>query len=65
MARGNLDLNVDSPDKVSRVLRNAAQEYYESASELEGAWQDPEAGKPWEQIARILESAARAIDKKI
>ncbi len=64
MAR-NLDLDVDAPDKVSQILRNAADAYYESAGELESAWQDPGAGKPWEQIAKILESAARAIDKKI
>lgn len=59
----NLDLDVDSPDKVSTVLRNAAEAYNDSASELASAWQDSSAGKPWEKIARILEQAADRIDR--
>jgi len=61
----SLDLDVDAPDKVSQVLRDAAEAFYESAGELEGAWQDPGAGKPWEKIAKILEAAADKIDKQI
>lgn len=57
----NLDLNVDSPDKVARVLRNAASDYNDAASELESAWQDRSAGAPWSKIARILERAADQI----
>lgn len=45
----SLDLDVDSPEKVARILRNAAESYYESASELESAWQDRGAGRPWEK----------------
>ena len=54
MAR-KTDLDVDSPDKVSYVLDYVAGLYYDSASELEAAWQDPKAGKVWEKIARELE----------
>jgi hypothetical protein len=60
-----LNLDVDSPDKVSAVLRAAANEYYQSASELESAWQDKRAGAPWAKIARILEHAADQIDKSV
>lgn len=59
----NLDLNVDSPDKVEMVLRHAAEEYYYSADELASAWQDRYAGKPWAKIAAILERAADSIAK--
>ena len=57
------DLDVDTPDKVSGILRDVAQSYYESASELESSWQDKNAGKPWEKIAKELERCADRIDK--
>lgn len=59
----SLDLDVDAPDKVAQILRNAAQQYNESASELADAWQDRQAGKVWTQIARELERCATRIDK--
>lgn len=58
----NLD-NVTTPQEVPAILRNAAQAYYEAAGELSSAWQDKQAGKPWDAIARILERAANQIDK--
>jgi hypothetical protein len=63
--RSGMDLDVDSPEKVAEVLRDAASAYYESAGELESAWQDPGAGKPWEVIAKILDSAADRIEEKL
>ena len=60
---GDLDLDVDTPENVPGVLRAAAQEYLESELELEGAWQDKQAGKVWAKIAKILERAADQIDK--
>ncbi len=60
-----MDLDVDAPDKVASVLREAADAYYDSARELEAAWQDRSAGSPWTKIARILESAADRIDKAL
>ena len=58
----SIDLDVVSPEEVPMVLRAAADEYYEAAGELSSAWQDKNAGKIWEKIARILESAANKID---
>lgn len=61
----SLNLNVNSPDKVADVLRDAAQQYYETASELESSWQDKNAGAPWVKIARILDRAAHSIEKTL
>lgn len=58
-----LDLDVDRPEDIPQVLRNAAEEFYEAESELKSAWQDPQAGKVWTKIAKILERAASQIDK--
>ena len=65
MPRKSMDLDVDAPDKVSDRLLNAAEAFYESASELEADWQDRGAGKPWTMIAKILESAAMKIKAKL
>lgn len=65
MARNDIDLDVDTPEKVVSVLRGAAQTYYESAEDLSSSWQDPQAGKIWEKIAKILDKAADQIDKLI
>ncbi len=61
----SLDLDAGAPDEVPRILRTAAQRYYESASELESAWQDKGAGRPWRIIAKVLEQAADRIEDKI
>lgn len=61
----DLDLDVDVPDEVPKVLRAAAEQYQESASELDGAWQDKGAGRPWRTIAKILEWAASKIEAKV
>lgn len=60
---GKFSLDVDAPDKVAPVLRAAARAYYDSASELESAWQERQAGAPWLRIALILERAAKDVDK--
>lgn len=62
---GDLDLDVDAPDQVADVLRAAAQEYFEAEEELSSAWQDPQAGKVWTKIARILERAANQVDRAV
>jgi hypothetical protein len=59
------NLDVDSPEKVLVVLRDAAQSFYESAGELESAWQDKNAGKPWILIAKELERASDNIERKL
>ena len=63
MVMAELNLDVDSPDKVAAVLRAAAEEYVSAAIELGEAWQDKGAGRPWLKIAAILDRAAKQIDK--
>ena len=58
-----LDLDVDSPEKLPGILRLAAQRFYESAGELEAAWQDKNAGKVWTRFARILERSADSCER--
>ena len=59
------DLNVDHPDKVATILRNAAQAAYEAAGELSAAWQDKTAGAPWNVVAKELERCATRIEDRI
>jgi hypothetical protein len=59
------DLDVDDPRKVAKVLRAAARAFNESASELESSWQDRGAGRPWEKLAKILDSAADRCDSAL
>lgn len=61
----NLNLDVDSPFKVAAILENAADEFYEAASEVSGNWQDKKAGEPWGIIAKILEKASSEIRRRI
>lgn len=62
------NLDVADPDSVPIVLETVANFYRESAGELEGAWQDKQCGKVWEDFARILDRAAqscrKALDKR-
>ena len=62
---GSLDLNVASVDRVAPVLHAAVDVYYEAGSELTAAWQQKSAGRPWERIARILDSAATLIERVV
>jgi hypothetical protein len=62
--RSDLLLDVDAPDKVVHVLRTAADAYYESAAELESAWQD-KTGTIWADIAKELERSANKIEAKL
>ena len=61
----NLDLDVDVPEKVAPVLRAAAQRFRESTSELQSAWQDPQAGKIWTALAVVLDRAADSVDRRL
>ena len=60
-----MDLAVDSPEAVADVLREAAEQYRESAAELESAWQEKAAGRPWTQIAGLLDGCADRIEKAV
>lgn len=64
MTTKNMNLDVDSPEKVVRVLEDAAQQFYDSAAELDETWQDESAGRPWDDVAKALEAAAARIEKK-
>lgn len=59
------NLDVETPEEVSVILENVATLYRESQGELSSAWQDPSAGKVWEDFARILERAAESCRKAI
>ena len=65
MARKSMDLDVNSPDEIVDRLLNAAEAFYESASELDADWQDRSVGRPWTMIAKILEAAAMKIKAKL
>ena len=56
------DLDQATPEDIARVLRNAAQRFYEARGELQSAWQDKQAGRVWSKLAKILERAAASCD---
>lgn len=60
-----IDLNVAAPEQLPRALREAAQQYRESSSELAATWQDPSAGKVWAKLADTLERCANRCDADI
>lgn len=54
-----IDLNsTPFPRDVPRLLRQAAQDYREAASELQSAWQDPDASMIWNDFAKELDDSA-------
>lgn len=64
MARHGLNLDVPAPADVADVLHRAADAYNESALELSAAWQEFDAGRPWQEIAKMLDIAADKIEQK-
>ena len=59
------DLDVDAPEDVCKVLRHAADKYYEAQVELEGAWGEVGVGNIWTRLARKLDRAAADCEKTI
>lgn len=60
------DLNDPAaPQGVPDVLRFAAEKMREQTSELQSAHQDANAGKVWNRIARILETAAARVERTL
>jgi hypothetical protein len=54
-----LDLDLcESPDDVIALLHRAADKFNQDAGELQSAWQDKNAGKFWERLARDLSRLA-------
>lgn len=58
-----LNLDVDSPDKVADILNAAASAYQASAIELSAVWQDRHIPMIWAEIAGELDIAAWKIAK--
>jgi hypothetical protein len=58
VSKPEMNLDVDSPDKVAGVLTAAATAYQESAVELSAAWQDRDIPMIWAAIASELDLAA-------
>lgn len=58
-------LDISSPAEIVDVLLRSAQTYYEGAGEVESAWQDPNPGKIWIDLAMILERAADQATKAL
>lgn len=61
----NLNLDVDSPDKIPGILDNAVNAFHESAAELNSGWQDKTAGAPWKMISGELAKAEQSIRRKL
>jgi hypothetical protein len=60
------DLNEpQSPELIPSVLHAAARNMMEQAAELNSAWQDSSAGKPWEIIALELIACANRIQRRL
>lgn len=59
----DLDLDVDTPEKVAEVLRRAADVYAQAPSDLSSAWGDRNAGKVWGKIAREIERCADRVQR--
>lgn len=62
MTNTNLD-STNDPSDVAKFLRKLAWRYRQDALELQGMWQDKNAGKVWEKLAETLESSATKCDK--
>lgn len=60
-----IDLDVDTPEKVSRALRRAAQAYYEAEGDLQAAWTDRTAGRVWRELGKVLDRAADAAERTV
>lgn len=58
------DLDQAAPEDIAKVLRNAAQKFSESQSDLQAAWGDPQAGRIWVKFAKILERAAASCERE-
>ena len=60
-----LDLDVEDPASLPKVLRAAADAFYASQAELAAAWQDRGAGRVWGELAKVLERAAVQAEKAV
>lgn len=50
-------LTTNDPRDVAKVLHQLASIYRQDQAKLQDDWQDPQAGKVWGDLAKVLESA--------
>ena len=50
-------LTTNNPRDVPRILHELAGIYRQDQARLQDDWQDPQAGKVWGDLAKILEAA--------
>lgn len=55
----------EKPEDVYDLLHEAADMFDSSALDLESAWQDSAAGRPWAIIARELRRCAGTIKREV
>lgn len=51
-------LTTNNPADVAKVLQQLATIYRADQARLQDDWQDPQAGKVWGELAKILERAS-------
>lgn len=60
-------LETNNPHDIPAFLHQVATRFREDQAQLQDAWQDPQAGKVWGELAKVLERATDqcrvAIDK--
>lgn len=66
-----IELDVDTPEKVGEALRAiagaleaASAKYAEAHGELSAAWTDPSAGRVWDRLAKRAKGAATLLRKQ-
>jgi len=60
-----IELDVDTPEACVKALREAAEAYFSSSDDLRKEWGEKKAGKIWNTIGNILDTAADKIEEKI
>jgi hypothetical protein len=50
--------NTMSPEAVPGILQRLATQYRQDQANLQDTWQDPQAGRVWGELAKILERAS-------
>ena len=63
--KSNMNLDVDNPENVSKVLRKAADRFYSDGIQMGIDYPKRQDGKVWEMIAKTLEAAADHIDMRL
>lgn len=65
MPMKTMNINVNAPNQLADVLREAADAMRESRASLQIEWCDEDAGRVWEELAKILDRAAASTDRAV